>query len=115
MIRISESRAPLRDVAIPSTDARTYGTPATPSFADAMKLRGITDRGSQVDMRKNVRSCLEGLIAAKGHEAFGKLTPQAQQHLSGAIETYRQAGYSEKELDGLRYAVASQLLQKHIG
>lgn len=93
-------------------DGNRYGRPVD-SFENELAAANVGVRGrigaAPPTATRMVRTHLEGLIAERGRRLYSELPPNFRRCLDNAIGVYREAGCSELELAGLRYAVAIEL------
>lgn len=105
-----ESRIQIPQEKIAESDSnRNYGRPVE-SFKAELDL--LVAGGNIPHVPDAVRKHIEGLMAAEGRRLSAKLPDAWRGHLNYAIEAYRSAGYSRRDLEGLRFAVAQKLSQR---
>lgn len=113
-IRIVKTPTTGGDEARPVSNEKTEGFFGSPLHAIQASLDLIKSGGRLPSVAENVRKHIEGLMAAEGRRLASELPPIYREKLNDAIDSYRSAGRTESELNGLRLAVA-QKLTKMIG
>lgn len=87
---------------------RNYGAPKVDLGTGLGRIR---DGGRPPELKGKVRKHIEGMMAARGRELTAELPPVYRKQLDSTVNSFRDAGRSEKDLAALRFAVAQKLTQ----